>query len=168
VKRDWKVHVDGSCDYRLKWSHLHIGHILSNQELIIQLIQEIERCKRGMCKTNEGNVKQKWRAALLTGTYKCASVGWPIDVGNYRYEVDPKEGTLMHGTPGKKDPWASADTVIGRKLDDRIVIFSERPSDCWAREIAHEALHAVFRDHSHENISGDDGLEKCITCGGRL
>jgi hypothetical protein len=121
-----------------------------------------------MCKTNEGNVKQRWRAALLTGTYECASDDWYIDARGLRFEVDPVEGTLMDGTLSKKRAWASAATLIGSDLDDRIVIFSERPSECWAREIAHEALHAVFADHSHKNITGDDGLEKCITCGGRL
>ena len=155
MKRDWNVHVDSSCNHPLKWSHFNLGRILSNQELIIEMIQEIERCKRGMCKTNEGNVKQRWRAALLTGTYMCAADGAPVEAGGHTYRIDRKEGTLVHGDcpgpdgKGRSVAWASADTLVGLGL-------------------AHEALHAVFPGHSHKNITGDDGLEKCITCGGRL
>jgi len=103
----------------------------------------------------------------------CAADGAPVEAGGHTYEVG-KTGMLVHGDlPGRdwvdrSAPRASADTLVGLGLDERMTNFSERPSDCWAREIAHEALHAVFPDHSHKNITGDDGLEKCITCGGRL
>jgi hypothetical protein len=44
------------------------------------------------------------------------------------------------------------------------VIFTSKPTDCWEREIAHEALHSVFRGGGHKDITGPDGLEGCISC----
>jgi hypothetical protein len=141
--------------------------VLESKELVARIIQDIERCKLGMCRTNEGNIKQMWPNALLTGTYMCATPSFPVEVDDHQYAVDEKTGLLLFelGLP-ELSPYATAATVIRRKLDDRVVIFSTKATDCYVREIAHEALHSVFRDHSHERITGPDGLENCVSCGG--
>lgn len=131
-----------------------------------RIIQDIDRCKLGMCRTNEGSIKQRWRNVLLTGTYMCPVPGDPIDIDGARYEVDEKSGLLLLDMGMGPSPQATAETLVRSSPDYRVVIFSIKPRDCYAREIAHEALHSVFRNHSHEHITGADGLEKCVTCGG--
>lgn len=176
VDEHWHVHLDPrECGHNVQRSKRRLSQILSDHDLVARIIFLFDHCPYGRCATNEGGIMGRLRYTLLNGTYRCAQDGLPIDYDidfvkpdktrvkfRARFAIDPNTGTLIHGDDGKGE--ANAETFnLGDWIDDRVVVFSERPAECWARDILHEALHQLVR---HDEIMGEKGLEKCVSCPG--
>ncbi|MEO7729720.1 MAG: hypothetical protein ABIY55_02025 [Kofleriaceae bacterium] len=187
---------------------------LRDQELINQIASDIDTCKNGSCGEPKigANIKKQWKIALLTGRYFCA-------YSTYKKGVDPGKSAVTWDGAGWQvygpksdayggDKWVGMPRGIraadGEVLDNawartitpepdlysRQTLVGLAPRDgCWARMIAHEALHGVIDSmpitdaqlavppelrgltwgsgllgDGHSVIMGASGLEECIRC----
>ena len=187
IPQRWRKSFDDSCTMYSPY----VYKILNDSNLVDKIAADIDNCKHGKCGDDMfagPNIKRQWKVALLSGRYFCANSNVPTDWHGAQWAVD-SDGRPLSNRAHDTDDWARTITPQHR-LGRRQTLVGEQPKDgCWAREIAHEALHGVLESipisqvtvvgqgpgglqpwsselggFGHSVIMGDDGLEMCIRC----
>jgi RHS repeat-associated protein len=187
IPQRWRKSFDDSC----KMFSPDVYKILNDSNLVDKIAADIDNCKNGKCGDDVfagKNIKRQWKVAMLSGRYFCANSNVPTDWHGAQWVVD-SDGKPLSNREFDTEDWARTITPQQR-LGRRQTLVGEQPKDgCWARMIAHEALHGVLssipisqvtvvgqgpgglkpwsselRNFGHSVIMGDDGLEMCIRC----